>query len=174
MRDRQRKVGREHVDPCQRAPRSTHHVEGAAARLLFQRRFLERGFQQPSRLTFAAGAGVQPKHAERKRNAGACLAVRNIHQLETAAAEVADNAIRCRNAREHAFAGKRRFLLGAQHRAIEADPLHLADELKAVLGITDCSGRHNLRSLHLHLVEKQLETAERRERLRARLLRQLA
>ena len=54
--DRQRVIGREHVDPRQRAPRPADHVEAAAPGPLAQARFLERRLAAASRaLALAAG-----------------------------------------------------------------------------------------------------------------------
>jgi hypothetical protein len=162
-------IGREHVDPRERAPRTADHVEGAAARLLFQRRFLERGLEELARLALSGRARIEPEHSEWQGNAVACLATCHVDQFETAATEVSDDAVRVRNAGDHPFAGKHRLLLRAQQLASETDPFDLTDKVQPVLGVADSRGGHHLRSLHVHMIEQQLETAERGKGPRARL-----
>ena len=65
MSDRQRVIGREHVDPGQRAPRAADHVEVAALAALAQARFLERRPKLVARGALAAIACAQAKHAQR-------------------------------------------------------------------------------------------------------------
>ena len=51
-----------------------------------------------------------------------CAAVGDVDQLQAAAAEVADDAVRLGDAGEHAFAGQPRLFLRAQDSQLEADP----------------------------------------------------
>ncbi len=163
--DRKREVGREHVDPRERAPRSADGVEGLAPAALAKPRLLQRGFHRLARLALAVRARIEPQHAERQRDSG-CVAVRaDFDQLEAPAAEVADNPVGLGDSRPHPFAGKSRFLLGAQHLAVEADVFDRAHELLAILGVADRGRRNHLGVLDLHMVDEQPEAAERGERL---------
>jgi hypothetical protein len=131
---------------------------------------LEGGLEDLARFVLAARIRVETQYAERHRNAGQVLAAADLDQFEAPAAKVADNSIGFWRARSNAFASEKRFLLGAQHLAIESDPLDLADEFVTVLGIADRGGRDDVCARDLHMVDQQAEAAKRGERLFARFL----
>jgi hypothetical protein len=75
---------------------------------------------------------VEPKHAERQRDAAAGPPRADLDQLEAAAAEVADDPVGVGDADSTPSPASRAFFLGAQHLAVEADAVDLVDEFGAV------------------------------------------
>ena len=87
---------------------------------------------------------------------------------------IANNPVRIRDRREHAFARQAGFPLGTQHLAIEADAVDLADEFSAILGVADSRRGEHPGALHLHVADEELEPAQRGQRLGPRLGGELA
>ena len=125
-----------------------------------------------SRMSLARllGIGADPEHAERHRHRPTRAPLGDVDQLQAAAAEVAGNAVGVGDAGHHAEAGQRRFLLGAQHLAGQAEPLDPGDQVGAVAGVARRGGGDDVGGDRAHVVDEQLEPPERLQRVIARLV----
>ncbi len=109
-----------------------------------------------------AGDVLQGKTAERQRHAGPHARAVHIHQLQRAAAEIADDAVRLVNAgndAERRKMGLARAGEDADRRA--ADALRLGDEGAAVARVTAGGGGDRPDPAHLQDVAQGAEPLER-------------
>ncbi|MCU0895210.1 MAG: hypothetical protein MUD06_12985 [Rhodospirillales bacterium] len=89
--------------------------------------------------------------SERQGGVGADLALAEAHQIEAAAAQVAEHAVRLGDAVDQADGGEPSLLGAAQH--VDGDAaggLDPADELAAVTGVADRGGADQLQVAHVH------------------------
>src|SRR5690606_10543050 len=111
------------------------------------------------------------QRAKRQRRRLMDAEIGNLDQFETAAAEIADKAVRMGNAGENAKTGVARFLTAAQDLDIEiALLLDLGDEFRAVLRFTHGRSCRDHDPLDPHIVNESSIAAERLDSLRHGLL----
>src|SRR6185369_12551670 len=115
--------------------------------------------------TLASRRAVESQHAQGQGQSAMNLPVGDIDQFQTAAAQVAHDAIRFGDRRQHTFAGQLRLAFGAQHFAAEADTIDLADERAAIFGFADSGGGQHISPFDPHVIDQQPEPAQRGERL---------
>ena len=100
-----------HVEPRQRAPRTANEVEGQAPAPSRPAGLLEQAGDLSLESRAALGAECRDaKHAEREGYAIGDGAGDDADQLQTAAAQVADDAVRLGKGGKYALARRRRFL----------------------------------------------------------------
>ena len=115
MHHLQRIAGLRHVDARQRAPRAAHQIQIAIGALGQPRHRREVGLGDCARADrIAAGALRQPDRAKAQRLRHAARAAVETHQFQRTAADIGQDAIRGRDAAEHAHRRVFRFLLARQ------------------------------------------------------------
>jgi hypothetical protein len=134
--DRQRVAGLAHVEPRETAPGPADKVERQARALPHPACFVDQpgdvAIERLARLGTHAG---DSQHAQGKRNALPRLAVADADEFETAAAEIADDAVRVGDGRQHALARADRFLLAGQEFDLKPHRPCGVDQLSAVGGV---------------------------------------
>ena len=170
VRDRQRVMGEQHVEAGERPPRASDHVEGPLAPEFGKACFLH----GPRHL---AGQRAIPllqqwcdtEDSELQRHAAPYLAVLDVNQLETAATEIADDAVGFGNGGEHALPGHLPFLLARQQLRIETNVTDPGEEVGAVRRIAHRRRGDDAGAGHAHLAGQQKEAFERGQRAVLRL-----
>jgi hypothetical protein len=161
------------MHPRQRPPGATDQIEVAATALgqpgvLAQ--FLLGDGAGPDDV--AAGAFRQPDGTDRQRGGAADLAGFQPHQFQAAAAEVAQDAIRRREAEQQPIGGKPALLLPGQDADRHAGHalLQCGGEFGAVAGIPHRGGGHHLQRVRLHGAGDGVVAAHHGQRLADRVL----
>ena len=167
-------AGLPHVQPRQRAPGAADRIEGAAFAFVQHveifKCLLDVLFRLLERL---AGDVLQGQSAERQRHAAAHARTVHIDQLQRAAAEIADNAVRLVDAGNNAERGEMGFAFSrkdADRRA--ADPFGLGDKGAAVAGVAAGGGGDRPDPAHMQNVAQGAKAPQRFERGIDRVLRQ--
>ncbi len=97
----------------------------------------------------------------------------NVGQLERAAAEIADDAVRPMKAGDHPERAELRLALAGEHRDLgAADTLGVGDEGPAIGGVAAGGGRDHEQLRNLDPIAQQAEPAQRGQRLLDRIGRQ--
>jgi hypothetical protein len=170
MRDRQRMLDQMEVELRERAPTAADHVEIAAARRIREACRVDRFCDLLRESRFAAGfERGEAEHAERQRDASANLTVAQIDQLEAAAAEIADNAVRLGDGRDHPEASHAAFLLAGEQLRLEADVADSPEEELAIGRVAHRGGRDHADPDHAHLPGQEPEALECAQGPRLRL-----
>ncbi len=174
MQHMQRIMHLRHVQLGEVSPGAAHRIEGPA---LEPRQDFGLGEALVDDLLGlldrAAGQVDQAERSERQRDAFAQLAVLDVDEFERAAAEVARDAIRLRDAGHHAQRGVARLFLAGQHADVAAQRLlGLVDELLAVRGLARRGGGQRIDVTGPDLPGERAKPLQRREGTRHALLAQ--
>ena len=148
----QRISGLPHVQPRQRPPGAADRVESTVLAAFEHRQSAERFLDEFFRLLdrFCRNVG-QGETAERPGQAAPRARAVDIDELERAAAEIADHAVRLMHAGDHAERGQ--FRLARARKDVDLgshDAFGKLDKGAAVLGVTTGGGGDRQNFLHAH------------------------
>ena len=158
--DRQRIMGAIHVQPRQRAPRSTDQIE----RQPLARAAPAGLAQQPPDAAIQPALLAQrrnPQHAEREGGMFADLAVLHPHQLKAAPAEIADDAVRLRDRGKHAIARAACFRRAGKKLHGQPGRFRHREQFGAVGSIARGGGGDGAHRVAAHLACQRGEAGER-------------
>ena len=132
MDDRQRKMRELHVEARQRPPRPADHVEGQA-RLRRPSGLVQHLGDRTLQCARPLGANLrQAQHPQRQRYGLFHRPAPHPRQFQAAATQIADNAVRARNARQDAHGRADRLLRAGQQFDREPHGLGAGDEVGAI------------------------------------------
>ena len=163
MHDRQRIVRQPHVELRQGAPRPADHIERSAPDLFPPIEAAERLFDETRHAADVALANrVELERANRQRDASTRFAARHPHELKASAAQIADDPVSLRNARDDAERGIARLRFAADHIDLEtACRLHATYEIVAVGSLPHRRGGDGADAMDAHVLDEHGEARHR-------------
>ena len=166
VQDVQRIAGAGHVQAGDVPPDAADRVERAALELLQPGQLHQAGVDDGPRPVQTAARHVhQPQRTEGQRRPRPQHAVLEAGQLQTAAAEIADQPVGVRQAADDAERRQFGLLLAGQHLdRTAAGLLRPADEIRPVGGVAGGGGGDRMDPAHPHRGRHQAEALQRRQR----------